>query len=133
MIWASGLDKGCTYFNRPWLEFTGRSIEAELGHGWADGVHPDDRARCLATYNQAFDRRQPFQFEYRLRRHDGEYRWILDSGAPLANPDGVFTGYVGSAIDVTDLRLARETLSSLSGKLMAAQETGARLDRPGAA
>ena len=123
MIWASGLDKGCTYFNRPWLEFTARPIEAELGHGWADGVHPDDTARCLATYNQAFDRRQPFQLEYRLRRYDGKYRWILDSGAPLANPDGVFTGYVGSAIDVTDLRLAREALSSLSGKLIAAQET----------
>jgi len=123
MIWVSGLDKGCTYFNRPWLEFTGRSIEAELGAGWAEGVHPEDATRCLDTYNEAFDMRQPFRVEYRLQRHDGEYRWILDSGVPLTSPDGAFAGYVGSAIDVTDLRLAKETLSSLSGKLMEAQET----------
>jgi PAS domain S-box-containing protein len=123
MIWVSDVDKACTYVNRLWLEFTGRSMEAELGTGWADGVHPDDVADCLDVYNQAFDRREAFRMEYRVRRHDGAYRWILDSGAPIAGVDGTFAGYVGSAIDVTDHRLAREALSELSGKLMEAQET----------
>ena len=122
MIWVTGIDRLCTYVNRAWLEFTGRPIEAELGDGWSEGVHPDDRARCLETYVQAFDRRQPFRMEYRARRHDGAYRWIIDSGAPTFDAGGLFTGYVGSALDVTDLRRARETLSTLSGKLMAAQE-----------
>jgi PAS domain S-box-containing protein len=122
MIWVTGSDRSCTYVNRAWLEFTGRSLEAELGHGWADGVHPDDRARCLETWVQMFDRRTPFRMEYRVRRHDGAYRWIIDSGAPAFDGDGVFTGYVGSAVDVTDLRVAKEALSTLSQKLMEAQE-----------
>jgi len=121
MIWQSGVDGLCTHFNRPWLEFTGRPIESELGNGWTESVHPDDVGRCQATYQQAFQGRQPFTMEYRLRRHDGEYRWILGSGVPSA-ADGIFTGYVGSAIDVTDQRQAREALSALSGKLMEAQE-----------
>jgi PAS domain S-box-containing protein len=122
MIWVTGLDGLCTYVNHAWLEFTGRPIDAELGNGWAEGVHPDDRARCFETYLQAFDRREPFRMEYRVRRHDGAYRWIIDSGAPAFDAGGVFIGYVGSALDVSDLRRARETLSALSGKLMAAQE-----------
>jgi PAS domain S-box-containing protein len=121
-VWMSGLDKGCTYCNRRWLQFTGRPMEAELGNGWAEGVHPDDFTRCLDTYTHAFDRRLPFQIEYRLRRHDGEYRWVLASGAPQFAHDGSFSGYVGSAIDVTDHRLAREALSNLSRSLMDAQE-----------
>ena len=122
MIWMSGLQKSWTYFNRPWLDFTGRSIEAELGDGWTEAGAPNDMTRRLETYTHVFDRRQPFKMEYRLRRHDGEYRSVLDSGVPIVVSDGTFAGYVGSVIDVTDLRLANEALSNLSRKLMKAQE-----------
>jgi PAS domain S-box-containing protein len=122
MIWMSGVDKLCTYFNQPWLDFTGRPLETELGNGWAHGVHPDDLARCLETYIDAFDRRQSFRMEYRLRRHDGEYRWVLDIGAPRANSDGSFEGYIGSCVDVTDRKKAEEALSRVSGRLIEAQE-----------
>jgi len=122
MIWISGLDKLCTYFNQPWLRFTGRSLDSELGNGWAEGVHPEDLGRCLNTYTKAFDLREPFQMEYRLRRHDGEYRWILDSGLPSFNADSSFTGYIGSAIDVTERKLAEDALSKVSQSLLEAQE-----------
>ena len=122
MTWVAGPDRGCTYVNRPWLEFTGRCLDAELGDGWASGVHADDITRCLETYNGAFDRRQSFRIEYRLRRHDGTYRWILDHGVPITALDGSFAGYVGSAVDITDQRAAAAALSSLSGRLMEAQE-----------
>jgi PAS domain S-box-containing protein len=122
MIWMSGVDKHCDYFNRPWLEFTGRSLEAELGDGWVEGVHHEDRKLCINTYSQAFDRREPFRMDYRLRRFDGEYRWVLDSGVPRFARDGFFAGYIGSAIDVTDRRLAHEALSNFSRRLMQAQE-----------
>jgi PAS domain S-box-containing protein len=122
MIWVSGVDRLFTYVNRGWLEFTGRPIDAELGKGWTERLHPDDFAKYSETSGHAFDRRLPFRMEFRVRRHDGEYRWILASGAPNISSEGIFTGYVGSALDVTDLRLAREALSTLSGKLMAAQE-----------
>ena len=122
MIWLSGSDKLCTYFNQGWLEFTGRPHEAELGNGWAEGVHPQDLERCLHIYTQAFQKRESFQMEYRLRRHDGEYRWILDSGVPRFDAGGCFSGYIGSAIDVTDMKLAQEALSTVSQKLIEAQE-----------
>jgi len=122
LIWMSGVDKLCTYFNWPWLEFRGRTLEQELGNGWAEGVHPADLEGCLKTYGSAFDLREPFEMEYRLRRHDGEYRWIFDRGVPRFNPDRSFAGYVGSCIDVTDRKRAQEALSGMSGKLIEAQE-----------
>jgi len=122
MIWMAGLDKLCNYFNQPWLEFTGRGLEAELGHGWAEGVHPQDFSVCLDTYTQAFDRRELFQMQYRLRRHDGEYRWILDIGVPRVNQDGSFAGYIGSCIDITERKLAEEAMAELGRKLIEAHE-----------
>ena len=122
MIWMSGPDKLCTYFNQPWLTFTGRSIQQELGNGWAEGVHAGDLEHCLEIYTQAFDRREPFEMEYRLRRHDGEYCWIFDYGVPRFNADGSFAGYIGSASDLTDQKLAQEALEKVSGQLIEAQE-----------
>lgn len=110
MIWISGTDKLCTWFNRPWLLFTGRTMAQEIGEGWAEGLHPDDRERCLDIYTSAFDRRDPFEMEYRLRRHDGEFRWIIDSGVPLISDTGKFAGYIGSCRDITDRRHAEELL-----------------------
>jgi PAS domain S-box-containing protein len=122
MIWMSGVDKLCTYFNQGWLEFTGRSLSEELGNGWVEGVHPEDLAPCLGTYEQAFDRRETFQMQYRLRRHDGEYRWVFDHGVPRFDVDGSFAGYIGSCIDITERKLAEEAVAGMSRKLLEAQE-----------
>jgi PAS domain S-box-containing protein len=122
MIWMSGADKLCTYFNKPWLDFTGRSKDDELGNGWSDGVHPEDLKRCLDTYTQSFDRRLEFRMEYRLRRYDGEYRWILDIGVPRFDADRSFAGYIGIGVDVTDRKLAEEALAHVSRRLIEGQE-----------
>ena len=106
MIWVSGPDKLCTWFNKPWLEFTGRTMAQEYGNGWAEGVHTGDLDRCVATYASHFDRRIPFKMEYRLRRADGKYRWILDTGVPRFNTDGAFLGYIGSCIDINAIKEA---------------------------
>jgi PAS domain S-box-containing protein len=110
LIWVAGVDKKCHYFNKPWLAFTGRTAEQEAGDGWAEGVHPDDFARCVDTYVTSFDARVPFSMEYRLRRHDGQYRWLLDTGIPRFGPDGTFAGFIGSCIDVSDQRAVTEQL-----------------------
>ena len=122
LIWMSGADKLCTYFNKPWLDFTGRSLSAQLGNGWVEGIYSEDQQRCLETYTHAFDGHKDFRMEYRLRRHDGEYRWVLDIGVPRFSPDGSFAGYIGSCMDVTERKLAEEALSSVSSRLIEAQE-----------
>ncbi|MDT3700908.1 MAG: sensor domain-containing diguanylate cyclase [Thermincola sp.] len=102
MIWKSGIDGKCDYFNNTWLGFTGKTLEQEMGNGWAEGVHPDDLESCLKIYLESFSQRQPFEMEYRLLRFDGEYRWIDDRGVPFYNDNGNFAGYIGSCIDVTE-------------------------------
>ena len=110
MIWRSGVDKGCDFFNPWWLTFTGRTLAQELGDGWAEGVHPDDLDACLASYVAAFDARVPFRLEYRLRRFDGEYRWVLDIGSPRYDSTAQFLGYIGCCFDITDRRQAEQAL-----------------------
>src|SRR5258706_9487868 len=107
MIWLAGPDRNCVYFNRPWLEFTGRPLESELGLGWTAGLHPDDRERFLAQYARAFEARTPFEVESRLRRRDGEYRWLFDKGVPLLH-EGKLSGFVGSCADMTDRMQAEQ-------------------------
>lgn len=113
LVWISGTDKLCTWFNQPWLQFTGRTLEQERGAGWTEGLHPEDRERCLAKYDGAFDRREEFSMEYRLRRHDGEYRWVLDAGHPRHNAAGEFIGYIGSCLDITERREHEEEIRQL--------------------
>jgi PAS domain S-box-containing protein len=122
LIWMSGRDKLFTYFNQPWLEFTGLPMEVQLGNGWAEFVHPEDWKSFMDTYTVRFDRREQFHREYRLRRRDGEYRWVLDIGVPRLNPDGSFAGYIGSCIDVTERKIAQDALAALSGRLIEAQD-----------
>jgi PAS domain S-box-containing protein len=123
LIWVSGTDKLRTWFNRQWLEFVGRSMERELGNGWAENVHPEDFERCLATYVGAFDAREAFSMEYRLRRHDGAWRWVLDKGIPRYGFEREFAGYIGSCIDVTERREASEALRESQEHYSALAET----------
>ena len=113
-IWMSGLDGHCTYFNQPWLDFVGQTLEEALTIGWPEGIHPDDKEYCLETYLSAFNARQRFQLEYRHRRQDGEYRWLLDEGVPLFNGDGSFAGYIGSGIDISDRKRTEQAQQYLS-------------------
>lgn len=102
LIWMSGTQKLCNYFNKPWLDFTGRTLEQEIGNGWTEGIHPEDFQYCVSTYTHAFENRQPFKMEYRLRRFDGEYCWLLNTGIPRFTPEGHFLGYIGSCLDISD-------------------------------
>jgi len=122
LIWMAGVDKLCTFFNKPWLDFTGRRMEQELGNGWAEGVHHDDLERCLQIYTSAFDARQPFVMQYRLRRNDGEYRWISDQGVPRRDPQGRFAGYIGSCVDVTELVKKDQALRRSEERMRVAAE-----------
>jgi PAS domain S-box-containing protein len=122
LIWMSGTDKLCTFFNQGWLKFTGRPLEQELGEGWLSGVYPDDQDQCRRVYSASFNARVDFELEYRLRRFDGEYRWLVDFGVPRFESDGTFLGYVGSCIDITDRKTSEESLHALTGRLISAQE-----------
>lgn len=122
LMWMSGTDKLCTFFNDAWLGFTGRPLAVELGNGWTSGVHPEDLERCIQTYSNAFDSRASFEMEYRLKRSDGLYRWILDIGAARFDSQGTFLGYIGSCIDVTDRKNAERSLEEFGGRLIAGQE-----------
>ena len=116
MIWMTGIDSLCTFLNKTWLDFTGKTLEQELGTGWSEGVHPDDVRDCLETYLAAFRERRNFQMEYRLRRADGEYRWVFDTGVPRSTPAGEFAGYIGSCFDITERKRAEDALRSSEQK-----------------
>ncbi|HEU0199335.1 MAG TPA: ATP-binding protein [Burkholderiaceae bacterium] len=108
LLWMSGRDALCTFFNQTWLDFTGRTMEQEVGFGWAEGVWPEDFQECVDTYMRAFNDRQPFEMTYRLRRHDGRYRWLLDRGVPWRDTAHEFQGFIGSCVDITDRKEAED-------------------------
>ncbi len=122
MIWMSTVDQGCAYVNKSWLDFTGRPLETQLGFGWLDSIHPEDVARRQEVFIRASEHRDPFETDYRLRRHDGEYRYIVETAMPRFNADGSFAGYIGSCIDDTERRRGEQATRSVSGKLIEAQE-----------
>jgi formate hydrogenlyase transcriptional activator len=119
MIWVTGPDKACTWLNRQWLEFVGQTLDHELGDGWTTNVHPEDLDRCLQTYTTSVDERRTFTMEYRLRRHDGEWRWVFDTGRPQFGANGIFAGYIGSCVDVTEQKQAAQELERLRDRLQA--------------
>jgi len=125
MIWMSGEDKGCVWFNRSWLTFTGRSLAQEMGQGWSEGVHRDDFERCMEVYFSHFDARKDFRIQYRLRRNDGAFRWIDDTGIPRFARDGTFLGYIGSCVDIHE---HRETQSKLRQRLLEIAELNRQAD-----
>jgi PAS domain S-box-containing protein len=117
LLWMAGVDAECNFFNRGWLEFTGRTMDAEMGVGWAEGVYFEDFQNCMQVYLTSFSTRKSFRMEYRMRRADGEFRWVLDTGVPRFGVDGSFEGFIGSCIDITDIREANEALSKSAGEL----------------
>ena len=131
-IWMTDVDNACTYVNRRWVELTGRPFEAHMGNGWAENIHPEDLVRCLETFTTASERHESFRMEYRLRRYDGEYIWIADSGVPRFNADGTFAGYIGSAADVTEIKAGRTGPFLDESKIDRCTREGARPDCQGA-
>lgn len=122
LMWLSSPDKLCTDVNQAWLKFTGRTLQEAMGEGWLQNVHPEDMQPSLGTYTRAFDAKRKFTMEYRLRRNDGEYRWMLDQGVPRFLEDGNFAGYISCCVDITDQKEAKAVLAGLSGRLIKAQE-----------
>jgi len=122
LIWTAGTDKLCNYFNAPWLKFTGRALADELGNGWTEGVHPDDFDQCLKTYVEAFDKREAFGMEYRLRHHSGEYRWLQDIGTPNYDSAGEFIGYIGHCFDISDRKRLEQEKEKMQAHLNQAQK-----------
>jgi PAS domain S-box-containing protein len=119
LIWMSGPDKGCTYFSKGWLDFTGRTLAQDLGIGWTENVHPEDLVRCLAIYEIAFNARRAFSMEYRLRRHDGQFRWVWDRGIPRVAPDGAFFGYIGCVDDINERKRIEQALQTSESRYRA--------------
>jgi PAS domain S-box-containing protein len=117
LVWMAGTDRQVTWLNRSWLEYTGRNLDNELGDGWTTGIHPEDRTSCVDTFTVRFDRHEPFEMEYRLRKHDASYGWILSRGVPLLTSEGSFTGYLGASIDITDRKQAEERLHEWTAEL----------------
>ncbi len=122
MIWMCGTNNLCTYVNKPWLDFVGHTFETELGMGWTKGIHPDDLESCLRKSKEGFSRRERVETQYRLKRHDGEYRWILDTGVPRFEADGTWAGYIGSCMDITERKLAEDALATIGRRLIEAHE-----------
>jgi PAS domain S-box-containing protein len=116
MIWRAGLDAKCDYFNETWLAFTGRTFQQEFGDGWAEGVHGDDLDRCVGIYRDHFARRASFEMEYRLRRHDGVYRYIFDRGVPFVDEVGTFAGFIGSCVDIEERVRAQALLEASAAR-----------------
>jgi PAS domain S-box-containing protein len=130
MTWHARPDMSCEYVNRAWLDFTGYAPEQALGDGWSRGLHPEDLARWLDAGVRAFDERQPFEIEYRLRRRDGDYRWVLDRAAPRYSGDGVFLGYAGACIDIDEQKRMQHSLARAlerERRLRVATEEASRL------
>lgn len=124
LIWVSGPDKHFTWFNRPWLDFTGRTLQQELGFGWTEGVHADDIDRCLDIYTRHFEEQRPFRMQYRLRADDGTHRWIDDAGIPRYAINGLFLGYIGACVDIHDTREAEAELHALRQGLQVPLQPG---------
>ena len=129
-IWLADADGKCTWLNRPWLEFTGRTLEQDLGHGWSESIHPDDHDASIQAFRDGVATQKPFAIGYRLRRHDGEWRWVYDVGRPLfGGPGGAFSGFIGSCIDVTENKLAEERREELLDAERTARTAAERANR----
>jgi len=122
MIWVTGTNSLCTFVNRQWLEFTGRTMEQEIGSGWSEGIYPSDFQPCVDYYQSSFNARRPFTMEYRYKRADGQYRWLVDTGVPRFGPTGDFLGYIGSCVDISERKQSEQTLQHLTARIFMLQD-----------